>query len=218
MRLADQILDVGFAFLPKFKTEKSVNEAMSSLGSLVSLGKGEPVHLLQPKPSLNEPPNTYSGNYGHGQFPFHSDLAHHRHPPKYLILRCIKGHPSVTTPLIDSRVIMDRVGEQELTRALVRSRRRVRGEATLMRLCETTTSGVRFRWDELFLVPASELGKQAFQMVKAEIKRQRAIDLSLANPGDTLVVDNWRMLHSRSSVPVSAVDRVVARAYLEKLY
>lgn len=217
MRVAEQVLDKGYAFLPKYRSDNSPNEAFSLLGSLVSLGEGEPVHSLQPKSKLNEPPNTYSGNYGRGNFPFHTDLAHHRHPPKYLILRCIKGYQDVTTPLIDSKALLDRVGEEELARALVRSRRRVKGEAPLMRLYETTTAGKRFRWDQLFLVPASEHGKQVFQRVMDEVKIQNGIELSLADPGDTLVVDNWRMLHSRSSVPESAADRVIARAYLEEL-
>ncbi len=36
------------------------------------------------------------------------------------------------------------------------------------------------------------------------------------NPGDTLVVDNWRMLHARSAVPMTQRSRKIHRAYLSK--
>lgn len=190
---------------------------MGQLGSLVALGAGSAIHALTPKSKLSEPPNTYSGNYGIDVFPFHTDLAHHRNPPRYLILRCIKGYESVTTPLVDSEDLLSQIGEATLGRALVRSRRRVRGEASLMRLYESTKAGKRFRWDQLFLVPASEHGQQVFRQVEEVIRAQEALHLSLADPGDTLVLDNWRILHSRSNVPEAASDRVVARAYLEEL-
>ncbi|HAH95942.1 MAG TPA: hypothetical protein DCL69_03455, partial [Firmicutes bacterium] len=36
--------------------------------------------------------------------------------------------------------------------------------------------------------------------------------------GDTLVIDNWRMLHARSPVPAGREDRKIQRVYLESLH
>ena len=35
--------------------------------------------------------------------------------------------------------------------------------------------------------------------------------------GDTVILDNWRMLHGRSAVPEKYSDRMLQRAYLEEL-
>ncbi|WP_189666890.1 TauD/TfdA family dioxygenase [Pseudomonas amygdali] len=44
------------------------------------------------------------------------------------------------------------------------------------------------------------------------------MDVCLCNPGDTLIVDNWRMLHGRSAVPTSAMRRQLERIYISELW
>ena len=44
------------------------------------------------------------------------------------------------------------------------------------------------------------------------------IAFTLTNPGDTLIVDNWRFLHGRSCVPAVDVNRRIERVYLSELY
>jgi alpha-ketoglutarate-dependent taurine dioxygenase len=39
----------------------------------------------------------------------------------------------------------------------------------------------------------------------------------LSQPGDTLIIDNWRMLHGRSAVQQSEKDRLLERAYLSDI-
>ncbi len=43
------------------------------------------------------------------------------------------------------------------------------------------------------------------------------VDFVLEQTGDTLVVDNWRMLHARSAVPMTQRNRKIHRAYLSTL-
>jgi len=43
------------------------------------------------------------------------------------------------------------------------------------------------------------------------------MDFVLEKPGDTLVVDNWRMFHARSAVPTTQRNRNIHRAYLSTL-
>ncbi|MBF2761462.1 MAG: TauD/TfdA family dioxygenase [Ectothiorhodospiraceae bacterium AqS1] len=206
LSIAKKVSEKGFLFFPSLCPSIPPEEAIGSLGSLLTLGKGPAVHYLTPKSKHDEPPNTYSGNFGLDIFPFHTGLAHHRHPPRYVILRCIKGYPSVK-----------KIGENSAKRALVRSRRYVNGEILLLTLYEETEIGHRFRWDKLFLQPASPQGTKVFDQVLEQIERQKTIELSLIESGDTLIIDNWRMLHSRSSVPDLASDRKIARAYSEYL-
>nr|WP_281066390.1 TauD/TfdA family dioxygenase [Xanthobacter flavus] len=43
------------------------------------------------------------------------------------------------------------------------------------------------------------------------------MSIALAHPGDTLIIDNWRMLHARSPIPPGREDRSIQRVYLGAL-
>src|SRR5438876_672320 len=48
----------------------------------------EPVRFIHPQERLDATPNSLSSRHGTGMFPFHTDAAHWRHPPDYLLLYC----------------------------------------------------------------------------------------------------------------------------------
>jgi L-asparagine oxygenase len=88
---SNQVEKNGYAFFPAYEPEKSAAQIASSFGKLLNLSKGYPIHQLIPNTRGSATPNTYSGIYGFGQFPFHTDLAHWRNPPRYIMLRCVVG-------------------------------------------------------------------------------------------------------------------------------
>jgi L-asparagine oxygenase len=113
----------GYLLLNELHPEVDSTTVISSLGTLQALGDGPAVHCLAPMKKENSTPNTYSGMYGLGAFPFHTDLAHRRYPPRYLALRCIIGFEDVPTLLLDGDKIASDIGRSLLSRSLVRPRR-----------------------------------------------------------------------------------------------
>ena len=192
---------------------------MSHLGKLWSGVSSATPHQLRPTEKSASTPNTYSGNYGLDAFPLHTDLAHWRQPPRYLVLRCLIGASKVYTLLLDSKPIIEKGGRPILSRALVQPRRPIQGALPLLRLFQQVerTQGI-FRWDKLFLLPASRAGNSGFDLVNDAIRQSKHQALSLTDPGDTLIIDNWRMLHGRSSIPSGDEGRVIERMYLEEIY
>lgn len=85
------------------------------------------VQTLQPRRVTESPRNQYSGEYGLGEFPLHTDLAHWARPPRYFALRCRIGSSAVVTRLLPSSAIESALGKATLRRAVVRSRRPPRG-------------------------------------------------------------------------------------------
>ena len=63
------------------------------------------------------------------------------------------------------------------------------------------------RWDDVYIQPASRTGEQAFVAISDQLRTTEPVTIHLINAGDTLIVDNWRMIHGRSpaahSAPVS---------------
>lgn len=213
--IKDEITALGYAFLQDYDVGLNTVAVAAGLGQPMTPWEGGLVQELVPRESAT--PNTYSGIYGLDRFPFHTDLAHWRLPPRYLLLRCLKGYADVPTFLFDGQAFIEGELLDILTRAIFKQRRPLHGAITLLRICEATDDGYRLRWDAVFLKPASKIGDSADQRVKKHLANSHPISISLTRPGDTLLIDNWRVLHARSPIPVGRHDRKLERIYLEGL-
>jgi L-asparagine oxygenase len=203
----------GYIFLRNYRPAAGTLTVAQEFGSPLTPWDGGPVQALTPRAEAT--PNTYSGIYGLDRFPFHTDLAHWRAPPRYLLLRCVTGYPDVSTLLIDGRGLVEAVTLDILARAIFRPRRPREGTLSLLRLCESTDDGHCLRWDEVFLKPASKIGDIANLRVREWLSKCEPAAISLAKTHDTLLIDNWRMLHARSPIPAGREGRAIERVYLE---
>jgi L-asparagine oxygenase len=213
--LKDDLLARGYAFAPNYCSGTDTVAVAQAVGQPLTPWEDRLVQELVPRASAS--PNTYSGIYGLGSFPFHTDLAHWRVPPRYLLLRCITGYADVPTLLVDGQALTDAVSLDIFVRAIFKPRPPRDGILSLLRLCEPTDDGHRLRWDEVFLKPASKMGHIAYLRVREWLAECEPVSNALARAGDTLLIDNWRMLHARSPVPVGCEDRKIDRIYLESL-
>jgi L-asparagine oxygenase len=155
-----QVQNAGYVFLPSHLPGKSSEDVAHSIGAAVCVGKGASVHQLKPKPESDAAATTYSGMYGGNIFLPHTDLAHWRFPPRFLLLRCVTGYEAVATLLIEGEQVIENIGPIVFSRALVRPRRRVEGTFPLLRLYDRQRldRGL-LRWDEVFIRPASRAGE-----------------------------------------------------------
>jgi hypothetical protein len=214
--IKDDVTRHGYVFVQDYCSGTNTVTVADALGKTLTPWAGSLVQELIPRASAT--PNTYSGIYSLGRFPFHTDLAHWRLPPRYLLLRCITGYADVPTLLVDGQTLIDVVTPDILTRAIFKPRRPRDGALALLRLCEPTDGAGRLRWDEVFLKPASKIGDIADQRIRKWLAQSESRSIVLAQAGDTLLIDNWRMLHARSPIPAGCEDRKIERIYLEALY
>lgn len=217
MRIAKRIKRDGYAFIEAYQPIWPTAKVAHDLGSETNLPDVPNVQRLVPKPLASATPNSYSGNYGLGQFPLHTDLAHWARPPRYLLLRCVVGSPAVATHVLDGQAVIDTIGRDDLWRALVLPRRPLNGRRALLRLLERVDDRGLLRWDTLFIRPASDFGKTICDAVVAFLRAASPTPYYLAQPGDTLVIDNWRVLHGRSAIAAAAENRLIERMYLGDL-
>lgn len=194
----------GYALLPRYAVEAHTARVAAHLGEPIMPWDGATVQHLVPRKTST--PNTYSGIFGLGRFPFHTDLAHWRLPPRYVLLRCVKGYADVPTLLLDGRSIVDAMKPNIMRRAIVRPRRPLSGEIRMVRLLHSETEGVLLRWDEVFLKPASKIGELAFCEIREHLESAAPTLVAMSDAGDTLIIDNWRMLHSRPAIPAGKED------------
>lgn len=218
-----QLQKQGYAFIPKLFPQIDTETVSKTIGSIVNIQSFLPntniptVQILKPRKKEEGLKNQYSGTFGLESFPLHTDLAHWLRPPRYLLLRCIKGSNDVATTLIPSSLIISSVDRSSLKRAVVIPRR-LDSKPCLLPLMFMVNNVSAFRWDSLFLRPVNKHAKSLFKAMET-ITNERKItkQLFLSDLGDTLIIDNWKNLHGRTSVEEANTNRIIERVYLKDI-
>jgi L-asparagine oxygenase len=216
--VSERVAATGFAYVPAFLPFVSSVEAYSVMGDVEAVDGLPPIQALTPKESSSAAPNTYSGNFGLREFPMHTDLAHWAMPPRYIALRCIRGTTLVKTRLIDGRDLVKTIGEAVLRITLMQSRRPLRHGRQLLPLLQQIDAHCDLvRWDSIYLQPSNVFASTVREKVHTFLASATGMDIALADRGDTLILDNWRVLHGRSAVSRPLDGREIHRAYMSNL-
>lgn len=223
--IVNKVRHDGFAFINEWNPPLSTEQVAAQLGPVVEIEKHLPrsgigkVQKLRPREASEELINQYSGIYGLNEFPFHSDLAHWHMPPHYLMLRCIRGSKDVITNLLPLSSFEDKIGKSAIKFALVAPRRKSKLQTICplpVRFKKSGDHGVR--WDLLFLQLLNDSAREVYRsMSSISWGGNEIIPACLENAGDTLIIDNWKMLHNRSPVPDASMYREIERVYLNRI-
>ena len=149
--ITSKLQEDGYVYLEAFEPKRTTQEIAASLGSISIIPDIPIVQILKPTTRQDSTSNVYSGNYGLGKFPLHTDLAHLHLPPRYFMLRCIIPAQNVFTSLIPTEIAINGLTESTILRAIFKPRRRIQGRISLLRFDQHIENHTLFRWDQLFL-------------------------------------------------------------------
>jgi len=214
----------GFTSQKRLAPDLGTIEVARALGrvvdveALLPLSKIPTVQSLKPRTQDEVGLNRYSGHYGLDAFPLHTDLAHWIVPPHYVLLRCIAGSKDVFTNILPWAPIVDIVGMPVIRKALFSRRRRRIGSSMLVRALMEYGKTTIMRWDPIFLEPVNK-DAQVLASTMLDGRRNAKVKKILLNePGDSLLIDNWRTLHGRSQISAESKLRHVERVYLDEVH
>ena len=212
--LAGELAEKGFVRVKAVTEDETTLEIARRHGLVSVIADVSPVQVLIPRASGQTSASSYGDMYGLGQFPLHTDMAHWYIPPRFFLLRCVRPAAEVKTLVLHSRHLFSDEDEVTLRRALFRPRRRLDGRLTSLRLYDTG----RCRWDPVFIVPITRTAVELKERVHQRIEEGRAEELSLEDSMDCMIIDNWSVLHGRTSVPLECVHRTIERVYLDSVH
>lgn len=181
------------------RDEEELLYSAARLGAPVPVRPGGPVlQELTPVAAESAPASSLSSAHGLGAFPFHTDAAHHRRPPRWVVMRCVApGTEGRPTLLCDaSRLPFAERHWRALERAVWWVRSGGRGfpasvvKRELNRMTVRYDPGCMTPADPAF-IPAGEFLEQAL--------REAAHVLLQWQRNDLVIIDNWRMLHARAA-------------------
>jgi len=222
--LIAELQRAGFRLYRSLAPHLSTIEVAQALGTEINLEgllpySGIPtVQSLRPRNANQVGQNQYSGYFGMGGFPLHTDLAHWALPPHYFVLRCLVGSDDVFTHVLDWTPIVDSVGAPALLKAVFSGRRRRIGYSGLVRAMSHYDGTLVLRWDPIFLTPLNQHAQLFASAMRDSTWNKQVVKILLNQPGDTLIVDNWRVLHGRGAVMPHSVSRQVDRVYLSEIF
>lgn len=224
MKIKEQLEINGYAFIPKWiPEEKTLNIAkfcgeIFSFNNIIGYQSIPEVQQLKPKKKGIQS-NLYSSHFGLDYFPLHTDLAHWATPPRYLMLRCIKGCPSVKTHILPFNKILNDLQNLSVNRAIFSTRSNNYNGSMLLPMTFNTKKNIIFyRWDSIFLLPMNSVAKDIQAYFERIEFADQILDFELLHAGDTLIIDNFKNLHGRSEVTNLELTRIIERVYLRKVY
>ncbi|WP_029085853.1 TauD/TfdA family dioxygenase [Brevundimonas aveniformis] len=177
-------------------TVSELSKLGDRLGTRVPGRAGSLEEVIEPQGTDDAHPRSLSARYGLGALPFHTELSHRTRPCRYLLLGCIDpGALTAATILLDWRTLGFSSQELDLlegTAVLVRSGRRS-FYATIL-----APGGVFLRYDPSCLEAVDKRGRIALALVEDRIAAGSP-QVHHWHRADILIIDNWRVLHGRSS-------------------
>lgn len=185
----------------------------SSLGQPVSTRKnGCLVEELRPKDTKNAYLNSLSHQHSLGAFPLHIDTAHWITPCKYILLACIDpGEGGRQTLLLDTLSV--RLSFDQRNAIYSEPFKVINGKSSFFGTI--LAEGRPFvRLDVGCMHPTSTKGKEILDWFSSETQKEniKAIDWQA---GKVLIINNWRMLHGRTSINIPDEKRTLIRITLK---
>lgn len=212
----------GYVNLRHTEDALSTLELAKNIGTVLDLQENDPAYpsteidILTPKDKTLHQPNRYHGIFGLDEYPAHTDLAHWFRPPRYILLRALRGTPTVKTFIYPAEALLDFLPKKLAARALFFPRT----ARIVTALPFQISRGSKFtaRFDPVFIRPANAEAKHCMDIFRSDSFLSTRKSIILSKPRYALILDNWRCLHGRSSVPASEKNRAIERVYLENIY
>lgn len=186
------------------ESSKEVEEFASALGNVVDARDVEANYQEDARTG------TFSASFGTLPFPWHSDGAHWPIPPRYVVLRA-KVSPSGTT-FVASADRISRLADPQARRIGHAVWRTHTSKGSFFLSLESFRKDVPlYRFDPIGTTPANDDAAVLSVAISSVPHSEACLAHCWTNTNQILIIDNWRMLHARSS---ASVGRIMRRCYV----
>jgi alpha-ketoglutarate-dependent taurine dioxygenase len=180
-----KLLQAGFLLVPY--------DADAELAILASrLGKIASHRVLRARESAAAPADTLTARHGLGAFPMHTDGATQPTPPRWLVMRALTPTDTATVLYDATPAVADPVNRSLLRRpwAVVPGGAR---HAFYAPILQPLGCGWRIRYNRACMHPTAGTSQPDCLTLLAGREHRW-------EPGEALIIDNWRVLHARGPV------------------
>ena len=202
----------GWTIIDGVKSDEDFYRISTSIGVPLPSPTGELIKRITPQTSEQSRPGTMSDQYGLEAFPFHTDTAFWPTPARYVLLKA-EGDIRRNTCLLSIPDLISKAGIPEKVKSSIwKIRTPQHAFYCSMSFKQSGVGG--YRYDPVCMMPANRPACFVRSVVDNLIANSKAQTIQWS-PGDVVVLDNWRMLHSRGPAPQNEATRTLARIYVE---
>lgn len=193
------------------KNEDELLELAYNLGKPTPSRVNNPlIDNLVPLQEIDANKQSLSANYGINDFPFHTDGAYFKIPPRYIILRYLQGISSPTPTLLINLEQIKEVDKQNLKFSIWKVKSRSK---TFLSTILSDNNDI-FRYDQCTMRPLNERNDNRifFENLIGTLPKT-IIEWEL---NKTVIIDNWKNLHSRPKVKNEEINyRTIQRILIQ---
>ena len=212
----DGLSEDGFAVL-RTTDSRDLLKLAEKIGVLRRRSSGRSfIDELKPQPADHARTSSMTSRFGIRAFPFHTDGAFLRVPPRFTLLRCESDSVGQRpTFVLDSKKFLAPTLCERLVRHIWQVSVRPSFYCSLLQQRE---DGFCLRWDPN-IIKAAHKAAQATTVEFTNAIESAASTAIIWQPSVTLVLDNWRVLHARADRPhgIEHEDRLLQRVYVDPL-
>lgn len=208
------LAEFGWSYLSFYGNQEDLVNFAREFGAPMSSRRNGPlVDELRPTARAAANPRSLSAEHGEQAFPFHTDAAYQRIPPRYVLLRIVRGEDSARpTLLLDFAQLSIEEEEMQLLRREVWTVFGARSRFFSPLINEVLVPGhTVLRFDPSCMHPATD----GFGVGRSVLDRAIGVSDPVQirwEKGGLIVIDNWRMLHARPPEPAHGdSNRVLER-------
>jgi hypothetical protein len=189
------------------KSDKELIELAYSLGQPISSRVNSTIidHLV-PTESSDAHPQSLSANFGIGNFPFHTDGAYFKIPPRFIIMRYLNGIPKPTPTVICDLNQLNSEDKGYLKHSIWKVKSR-NNEFLSTILSDDETF---FRYDRCVMTPVISI-KQNESYFESMIDELPKTEINWTI-NKVVIINNWTTLHTRPKIKEQEVsNRTIQR-------
>lgn len=206
--LAEMFLEaesVGWS-LRDFETAPSLEDAVRDLPCIADRAEDPVIGRVQPQAEADHQ-RSLSARHGLSRFPLHTDGAHHKFPPAYLLFTC-PNPPRVAR----TRLLYLGPDADAMYREYGRGVFAVTKSETDRWLANAFDGKKRLRFDRGCMAPLDEVARGLVRYVESRESGASEIEWTSANA--VLVIDNRLTLHGRSATSIG--DTFLNRVWIRE--
>jgi len=206
----------GWVEFESVNNDESLINISRELGNVINHPNGQLIDYLKPKSKAEAKENTFSYNFGHQQFPLHTDTAFWNLPTRYVLMSC-EGTSETATLFVTYDEICKILTESELVDLkksifLIKTANK-NFYASLINTYENNTF---LRFDRNCMKPINKSANITLNILDEKLSELN-VNKVLWDKSKIFIFDNWRILHGRESLKNDEI-RTLKRIYIKHKY
>ncbi|GAQ15726.1 hypothetical protein MODO_3431 [Myroides odoratimimus] len=203
--------DNGWVLFDYPNNDEVLLQISSKIGKIINHPNGKLIDYLTPKNKAEAKKDTFSNKYGFDRFPFHTDTAFWTTPVRYVLMSCQNN--SLTETLIITLESLNNLNSEEISilenSIFLIKTNRVNFYCSIL---SKQNGNLILRFDPNTMKAINSYAKKAITIIEKIVTNSEIHRIKWSDSG-ILIIDNWRTLHSRSSV-YSNENRILKRIYI----